>query len=405
MPCFALEKTQIITIYNIVYKVTHLLRSSLALAVFVTLSPVFAQVKKEAPLPIISVSSPLKKMMKDQFVFSGTFVAKDEVFIFPEVDGLRVTTLLVEEGDKVIKGQPLVRLNSEAVEIALQQNAAALNKANSALESAKTQVPQAEAALKEATNNYDRAKILLDKKDISPAVFDQRVSAKVAAQSRFDAAKDGINLAQADIATAIAQKSDLELRLSRADIKAPVNGVISRRSVKLGQLVSMQSTEPLFRLIGENKIELEGEVLENRLTKLKVGQKAIVNYDTLEVMGEVRLIPSEVDRTTRLGRIRVALEPNAALKVGVFGRGVVTLQEREGLAIPLSSVLYGEKGQTSVQIVQDNKVDTRIVKLGINQEGLVEVLEGLNNKDQVITRAGPFLRSGDRVKIVIEGAK
>lgn len=365
----------------------------------------FAQVKKEAPLPIITVTTPLKKLMQDNFVFSGSFVAKDEALILPEIDGLRVIAVQAEEGERVTQGQLLLKLNAEAVEIALQQNTAALNKAKAALESAKTQVPLAQAALNEASNNYDRAKSLLDKKDISPAVFDQRISAKVAAQSRFDAAKDGVQLAQADLATAQAQRNELELRLARTQIKAPVSGLISRRSVKLGQMVSTATQEPLYRIITDNKIELEGEVLENRLSKLKVGQKTSVTFENIAVKGEVRLVPSEIDKSTRLGRIRIALDANEAIRVGAFGRGSVTLQAREGLAIPLSSILYGEKGVTSVQIVREGKVETKTVTLGIAQEGMVEVREGLSEKDLIITRAGPFLRAGDKVKTIIEGTK
>jgi multidrug efflux pump subunit AcrA (membrane-fusion protein) len=138
---------------------------------------------------------------------------------------------------------------------------------------------------------------------------------------------------------------------------------------------------------------------------VKVGQPARVDVAGIgEIAGKVRLVSPEVDRATRLGRVRIYLGDNPALRVGAFARGTIETATSRGLAVPASAVLYGSEGPT-VQVVRDHKVETRPVKIGLSVGALAEVREGLSEGDLVVARSGTFLRDGDAVRPVMAKAK
>jgi HlyD family secretion protein len=139
-------------------------------------------------------------------------------------------------------------------------------------------------------------------------------------------------------------------------------------------------------------------VVETRLGALKLGQTARVEVAGLgEVVGTVRLVSPEVDKATRLGRVRIFLGDNEGLRVGAFARASIVTGSASGLAVPASAVLYGPDGPT-VQVVRGNRVETRLIKTGLAAGALVEVREGLTEGDLVVARAGTFLREGDTVR-------
>ncbi len=115
--------------------------------------------------------------------------------------------------------------------------------------------------------------------------------------------------------------------------------------------------------------------------------------------GTVRLVYPEIDRASRLGKVRVALDPDPSLRIGAFARGTLETAHRHGLAVPLSALLYGEAGEAGVLVVEDGRVAERKVVTGLATGELVEVREGLKAGETVVARAGSFLRPGDAVRV------
>jgi hypothetical protein len=118
------------------------------------------------------------------------------------------------------------------------------------------------------------------------------------------------------------------------------------------------------------------------------------------IAGRVRNVYPEVDRATRLGRVRISLAKDPALRVGSFARGTLEVARRTGVAVPLGAVLYGTEG-ASVQVVVNDRVETRRVRTGLSAGGLIEIREGVVAGEPVVARAGSFLRHGDPVRPVI----
>jgi HlyD family secretion protein len=137
--------------------------------------------------------------------------------------------------------------------------------------------------------------------------------------------------------------------------------------------------------------------------RLREGAPAQIGIDqgrTIE--GRVRNISPEVDRATRLGRVRIALPRDPALRIGAFARGTVELARTTGVTVPLSAVLYSAKG-AAVQVVVDGRIEARQVRTGLSADSFIQV-EGVSTGDLVVTRAGSFLRNGDAVRPVLAEA-
>jgi HlyD family secretion protein len=352
---------------------------------------------KAALPPAVTVVKVAAANFAETVTITGTLVAREEILVAPEIEGLRVLELAVDEGDRVTKGQVIARLVSESLDAQMAQNDANLSRNSAAIAQAESSIVQAEAKLVEARNAFERAKPLKNSGYLSGSTFDQRESAARTAEALLVSAKDGLTVAKAERAQTEAQRRELAWKRANTEVKATADGVISRRNARVGGIAAGAS-DPMFRIIAKGEIELDAEVPESQLAKIKEGQIARVSVAGVEeAPGKVRLISTEIDKVTRLGRVRIFLGDNRALRIGAFGRGLIETAKSNGLSVPVSAVIYN-LDTTTVQVVTDGKVATRNIKPGLTADGFVEVREGLAEGDLVVTRAGTFLRDGDTVR-------
>ena len=361
------------------------------------------QGKVELFAPVVTVARVAPAEFVETVLATGSLVAREEILVGPEVEGLRITEVLADEGHRVKKGDVLARLVADTLDAQMGASDAAIARTAAAIAQAKSSIVQAEARLAEAGNAYERAKPLRGAGHMTEAVYDQREQAYRTAKAQLAAAHDGLKVAEAVRAQVEAQRRELTWKRGRVEVKAPADGLISRRMARVGGYAA-GSAEPMFRIVAKGEVELDAEVVETRLGALKAGQKAHVEVAGFgEIGGTVRLVSPEVDKATRLGRVRIFLGDNAGLRVGSFARGGIVTAAARGLAVPASAVLYGPEGPT-VQVVVGSRVETRHVKTGLAAGALVEVREGLTEGDLVVARSGTFLREGDTVRPVVTGA-
>ena len=365
--------------------------------------------KPEAPPapplpPAVNVVRAREATLIDLVVVTGTLVPRSEVLVGPEVEGLRIADLLAEEGDRVEKGAVLARLSRETLDAQVAQNDAALARNTAMIAQARSQIAQSDAGLTEAESALNRAKSLKGTGIMTEASMDQRVAAALTARARLAASRDGLALAEAERKQTEAQRKELMIRLARTEVRAPAAGLVSRRNARLGAIASAAG-EPLFRIIANGEVELDAEVPETRLLKLREGQPAALTLaDGREASGRVRLVSPEVDRATRLGRVRVALDSGPVVRVGSFARGAIEAARRQGVAVPSAAILYNEAGATLL-VVDGDRVAARRVTLGLAVGERVEIATGLGEGEWVVARAGAFLHDGDRVRPVPQDAK
>jgi RND family efflux transporter MFP subunit len=211
--------------------------------------------------------------------------------------------------------------------------------------------------------------------------------------------------AAAHVKVAAAQLAEAKARLARADVRAPANGIILTRSVEVGQ-TAMPGGEALFRLSKDGETELRGQVAEQDLPLLKVGQLVDVKLTGMSKVyqGRIRLLGAVIDPATRLGTAKVSLTPDPNLRPGAFARAEVTVSNAERAVLPQTAVLNDDKGSYVLIVNSQGKVERRAVRVtGMVPSG-VTVAEGLNPKDQIVTSAGAFLQVGETVKPVLIAA-
>lgn len=346
--------------------------------------------------PAVSVVRVARGALTERAVLTGTLVPREEVVVSPQVEGLAVTEILAEEGDRVTQGQVLARLARDTVDTALAQNAAQTARAEAAIAQARASIAEAQAARTQADLAFARSRELVRGGSVSREAYEARDAAARVAAARAEAADQALHVAQADRALAEAQRRELEVRLARTEIRAPVAGVVSRRSARIGAVVG-GAGDPLFRVIAAGLVELEADVPEVSLAKLRPGQTAAVTGTGPEREGRVRLVSPEVNRTTRLGRVRVAIEGDpAGLVIGGFARAAVEVARREGVVAPLSAILFQPDGAV-VQVVRDGTVETRPVWVGLRTGGQALIPYGLAEGEEIVSVSGTFVRGGDRV--------
>lgn len=335
---------------------------------------------------------------------TGSLVAREEILVGPEVEGLRVTEVLADEGMRVKKGDVLARLVADTLDAQVAQNDAGQARATAAIAQAKSAIVQAEARLVETRNAFERAKPLKAAGHMAESAYDIREQAARTAEAQLAASRDGLKVAEAEKAQIEAQRRELNWRRGRTEVVAPADGIVSRRMARVGGYAA-GAAEPMFRIVANGEVELDAEVTETRMAAVKVGQPARVEVAGVgEVVGTVRLVSPEVDKATRLGRVRIYLGDNPDLRIGAFARGTVETGASRGLAVPASAILYGPEGP-SVQVVRDHRVETRRIKTGLTVGALAEVREGLREGELVVSRSGTFLRDGDAVRPLPDKAK
>ena len=241
--------------------------------------------------PTISVMVASKKKIAEELVVTGSFAAGANVLVSPLVSGYAVTEILAEEGDEVKTGQVLARLDSNDVDIQLFQNEASLARNDAALLQARNQIEQAKISKERSLSDLNRTKKLRSTGVSTVEQFDQRQAAYDIAAAQFDAAELALVSAEADRKVIEAQRKELDLRKSRTEIKAPIDGYISSRLVEYGAIAN-PSGGAMFNIVAKGQVKLVAEVPESDLPKVQTGQKASIavnGYDKA-LLGDVSLI-------------------------------------------------------------------------------------------------------------------
>lgn len=270
--------------------------------------------------------------------------------------------IFVEEGDSVREGDLLARLDDAESRLAYEQAAARLEKAKS---------------------DYGRAVELHGGGLISEQVYQD-----LSVQHR---------LARADYGLA-------KKRLEDTSIVAPLSGVVTRRHVKLSDLVN--TTQPLFRIVDLVDLEAEVHIPEQDYAKVRAGQEAILRVDAFpdrSFPGRVTRKSPVIDAKSGTAGVTVSVRnPEAVLRPGMFVRVRIAVEVRtDALLLPREAILMQGEGRT-VYRVHDGTAREAVVQTGFQEGDRVEILEGITDGDLVVVRGHLGLQSGTKVRVLEE---
>lgn len=351
-------------------------------------------------LPAITVTTVDLIQLSDRVIASGLVAAIEEVQVAPLVEGQPLDQLLADVGDMVVEGQVLAVLSKTTLELQKTEAAASLAAAKSAVAQAEAQVVEAKTARDEAQRVADRTATLRAQGTAPQAQADTATANALSANARVAVATQGLESTRAQLALAQARLENVDLMLSRTEVKAPVAGRIVERNAKIGAIATAAG-QPMFVITRDGALELRADVSEADILRLAPGQKvqlrAVGLGDALQ--GTVRLIEPSIDPVTRLGRARISLDQAGALRTGMYVEAEILAAQRDALAIPITAIGSGPDGSTVLRVA-DGVVERVVVTTGIRDGGLVEITSGLARGDQVVLKAGAFVRAGDRINPV-----
>lgn len=313
---------------------------------------------------------------------SGSLTPLTQATVKSKVSGVVMETT-VQEGMNVAAGQVIARLDQADLAARLAQSQAALDDATARLNLAR----------KNSTNNQ----ALLKQNYIS--------------QNAFDTTQNSVDLAQAAVKSAQAQVDIARIALNDTVIRAPLAGQVSKRHVQAGEKVSPDM--PVFSIVNLSQLVLEAQVPAADIPRVKVGQDVqfkVDGFDGRAFAGKVaRINPTtEVGSRAMVVYISVA-NTDGALRGGMFAKGSITTAKTEVKPLVPIVALRGDAkapgAAQSVYVIEGGKVVSRPVKLGMRNEdeGLVEVNEGLAKGEQVITAKLDGVKPGQKVKMATAG--
>jgi len=340
--------------------------------------------KAEAEKPAVS-SSPAVQVGSENVVA----VQKGSVVVGPIVSGElkpeREATLRAEVGGSMLE---VSVLEAQAVKMGATLGRIETRTLDDARQSAASSVRSAENQLSVARREAERTEKL--------------ASAGALATRDVDAAHNGVSAAEAQLADAKSRLAAAERSLGDTIIRAPFSGIVSKRAVNVGDVVS-PGTE-LFTIIDPSSMRLEGSVPSDDLKSLRVGATVafmVRGYDQ-PFQGRIERIAPQADATTRQVPIYVTI-PNEGgrLLAGLFAEGRVVSQSADGLVVPINAVNTANSADPWVLRVKDGKTEKTTVKLGLAdpRSERVQIVAGLDDGDTLLRGAAQGITPGTKVQV------
>jgi membrane fusion protein, multidrug efflux system len=289
----------------------------------------------------------------------------------------RITSLNAAEGDRVRAGELLATIDSHTYEEQLRQAQAALQ--------------QAEATTQNAQQNLNRNETLFQH--------------GIVARKDLEDARTQLSVAQAAQAAAQAAEENASLQVERAKLISPLNGIVVKRYVSIGEQVDGTGAQPVIEVANINEVELPGSLSAVYLSKIHVGEPIPITSEAFPgktFNGKVIAISPAVDPATNVGSVRIRIaNPSGILKLGMYLNAQVPVQtDANALTVPPQSIYHDESGATQVYEIHGDTATAVAVKVGIQTSDRVEILSGVKAGDTVILTGGYGL--GDTAKIKIK---
>jgi RND family efflux transporter MFP subunit len=288
----------------------------------------------------------------------------------------RVAEMMVAEGDRIQEGQVLAKIEDRPF---------------------LDQIHQAEGAVEQAKANLENARLNRTRNE---TLFQRGVAAgKDLEDARTMVSVNEATLHQGEAALALAR-----LQLSRTEVRSPLDGIVVKRLLSVGEQVDGTAAQPIFEVANTAQVELFGNVPAVYLEKMRPGQEFAITTDAApgkEFMGRVVAISPAVDPSTNVGLVRIRMaNPAGLLRLGMFLSAQAPLETHpNALVVPSQAVYRDDQGQPLVYRVRNDRAEATLVKLGIETQDRVELLSGVEAGDPVILSGGYGLESGAPVKV------
>ena len=310
---------------------------------------------EKASLPIVATSP-------------GNVIAQQQAMISSRLMGF-LREINVQEGQHVAAGQKLFAVDPTDIQGQMAMARAGLS--------------QAEAALADANNDFERFGTLYKEEAIPKMQWD-----KIRLQHQMT--QQQVSMARAGFNTAAAQ-------MKYATVTAPFAGIITQKMANAGAMAA--PGQPVLMLENTDRLQVQTSVARDIFTQLKVGTVVAILAEGQgsDIVGKVANLVPAADPVTHSYLVKIDLPAGNSLRSGSFVQVAFALGEREGVRVPVSAILT-RAGITGVFVVDAQGVAKyRMVRTGATTGGNIEILAGLNPGERVVTSSVSALQNGDKV--------
>ena len=322
---------------------------------------------------VVNVQKVGRKNLNSYLVLNGVVEPERIVEVFSRLSAY-VKNIIKEEGDYVRTNDVLAQLDDKEIIISYQQ--------------AKIQLEQAKLSLEEAEANFNRSQELIKKDLIS--------------EQEYQTTESAFNQRKLDYDNRMESFKNLELQLDWTKIRALSDGYITERLIEVGDKVNQN--QQVYTIEDFSPLLIRVYVPSSDAIKLETGMPAEVTTNILEgkiFTGNIKLINPRIDSQT--GTIKVTIEvfdETLQLKPGMFVEVKIIIGMKENiLVIPRKAILF-KQNKTFVFVLDQGRVIQREVTLGLTEEDEVEITEGLNEGDVIVTVGVEALKDGQPVRVV-----
>jgi len=353
-----------------------------------------------SPVPVIG-HTVKRGAVTSEVMGTGTLEARVQTVVSSKIAG-RISDMLVDQGDEVEEAQILLQLDDRELKQQVEIARSALAAANASVERMEAEAVRAQAVFSQVKVDYKRNQQLFASRSISATEMDKNAQALEVAEA--DLAKSKASVVEAKKNLIVAQNTlDYHLaRLGDTVIKAPFSGLIVRRDREPGDIVVPGTS--IFMLISTKELWISAWVDETEMSRVAAGQRARVIFRSEPdhpYPGKVMRLGREADRETR--QFIVDVKPdNLPVNWAVGQRAEVfikTAHKADAVLLPSKAILREEE-KIGVLVEKDGRAVWRSIKIGLRGREEVEILEGLNPGETVITIPGSKdIPAGRRVKV------
>jgi membrane fusion protein (multidrug efflux system) len=329
--------------------------------------------EKALSAPPVTVADVVTVELEDRIEASGELVSPSHATIAAEIGG-RITALYLEEGSPAAKGARVVEIDPE--------------RRNLEVKAARAGDAEARAALTESSRAAARTR--------------QLFGSNVASQAQVDAADTALELARSRADAAAARLGEAERAQRDAEVTAPFAGLVAQRWVSVGEFV--QPGTRLFELVALDPLEVEFRVAEVDSSRVATGQGIgvrVAPFPDEVFAATVTVVSPTIDPATRTLRVKGQLaNPDGRLRPGLFARADLGIAKRAGvLMVPEEAVLQRADGKVVFRYKNDGRVERRVIAIGAQKDGRLEVLSGLDARDKIVVRGHTALVDGAVVSV------
>ena len=341
-----------------------------------------------APMPV-DMAPATRREVVDYITVVGNLIGQATVDVVPRVGG-RIESIPVKLGDRVTRGQTVAKIEDDQIREQINQRMASLkvNEAN---------VAQRESDAKLTETIYARMKAQYDRDLLSKQLLED-------AEAKYNTAVSNVGVAKAQLVQMLSSVEELKITLANTTVTSPVDGFVSKRVLDQGAFAGANTV--ILSVVDIGTVRMVANLVEKDMKRVQPGVQALVEVDAYpgeQFSGQVSRVAPVFDPATRTAPMEIEVpNPGYRLKPGLYARVRLTVDRRpNALTVPRGAIADIE-GKRGVFMLENQVARFHEVKTGLQDNERVEILEGLNEGQRVVTVGTLALRDGDRITVVGE---